>query len=146
MWLYICTAKREYDYCKKTFGYTDDNMALAGLCRFDNLDDSIKDNKTIFIMPTSREWLAHPIKEYGEIDDIYNFTNTEYFQAWKSVLENENFNKCIKENELNVVFFLHPSMQRFSDYFLDLKTNVSIKTTEDVDLQYMLKKSEVQYI
>lgn len=141
MWLYICTTKKEYDYCKETFGYTDKNMALTGLCRFDNLDDSIKDAKTVFVMPTSREWIAHPIKEYTKYDDIDNFANTEYFRCWKSFLEDEAVNACIEKKGLEVVFFLHPTMQQFSHYFTALNTKAVIKSSADVDLQYMLKKA-----
>ena len=141
MWLYICTTEREYAYCKETFGYTDENMALTGLCRFDNLDDSIKDERTVFIMPTSREWIAHPIKEYEKFDDLNNFSNTEYFKAWKQVLEDEKFNRYIEENNLNVVFFLHPTMQQFSDCFYNLQTKATVKMSKNVDLQYMLKKA-----
>lgn len=143
MWLYICSSKQEYAFCKDKFGYKDENMALTGLCRFDNLNDSIKDEKTVFIMPTSREWIAHPIKEYNEFDDIDDFSNTEYFEAWKNLLEDLKFNQCIEENDLEVVFFLHPTMQQFSEYFLNLKTKAVIKMSKDVDLQYMLKRSAV---
>ena len=142
MWLYVCSAKREYEFCK-SFGYTDENMALTGLCRFDNLNDEIRDKKCVFIMPTSREWIAHPIKDYRDIDDIYHFTNTEYYKAWGAVLENEQFNTCIEENDLEVVFFLHPTMQQFSGDFLKLKTKATIKMSQDVDLQYMLKKASL---
>lgn len=141
MWLYICTTQREYDYCKETFGYSDSNMALTGLCRFDNLDDSIKDPKTVFIMPTSREWIAHPIKEYTKYDDIDNFANTEYFKGWKALLEDPRFNQYIDENQLEVVFFLHPTMQQFSSYFAALNTKAIIKGSADLDLQDMLKKA-----
>ena len=44
VWLYICTTKREYEYCKEKFGYKDENMALTGLCRFDNLYDENVEN------------------------------------------------------------------------------------------------------
>lgn len=141
MWLYVCSAQREMDYCNEKFGYPEGSIVLTGLCRFDNLNNELLDNKTVFIMPTSREWLARPIDDYKKYDDIYAFENTEYFNAWKDVLTSEKFNNCITENGLDVVFFLHPNMQKYTKYFTGLETKARVLCSSDVDLQYMLKKS-----
>lgn len=143
MWLYVCSSQKEMNYCKKKFNYPENNVVLTGLCRFDNLDNQILDNKTVFIMPTSREWLAHPIKEYKKYDDIYHFENTDYFKQWSDFLTNQSFNSMIKKNNLKVIFFLHPTMQKYTEYFQTLKTRVEIMTNSDVNLQQMLKKAAV---
>lgn len=141
MWLYICSAEREMEYCREKFGYPKESIVLTGLCRFDNLDKELTEKNTIFIMPTSREWLARPIKEYKKYDDIESFENTEYFNAWKSILENDVFNKWIEKYGLKVIFFLHPNMQKYAKYFIGLKTKAEILCSNDIDLQYMLKKA-----
>lgn len=141
MWLYICTTKKEFDYCHENFGYPDDTIALTGLCRYDNLNDDITDKKTIFIMPTRREWLARPIKDYQKYDDLSNFENTEYFKQWSTFLTDTKFNRYIDEKDLNVIFFLHPGMQKYTDHFKKLNTKAKIKCNSDVDLQYMMKKA-----
>ena len=144
MWLYICSSKKEMNYCKKRFNYPENNVVLTGLCRFDNLDNHIMDNKTIFIMPTSREWLAHPIKEYQKYDDIYHFENTDFFKHWSDFLTNKSFNQMIENHNLEVIFFLHPTMQKnYTKYFQTLKTNAKIMINSDVNLQRMLKKAAV---
>ncbi len=143
VWLYICTTKREYEYCKEKFGYKDENMALTGLCRFDNLYDENVDNKTVFIMPTRREWLARPIKAYQKYDNIYEFQNTEYFKEWSSFLENPRLNQYIEKYDLDVVFFLHPGMQRYMEHFTKLNTKAIIKCNLDMDLQSMMKRAAV---
>lgn len=140
-WLYICSSQREYEFCGEKFGYDEETMALTGMCRFDNLDNELTDEKTVFIMPTRREWLARPIKEYQKYDDVFHFENTEYFRSWSALLENESFNRCIEQNGLNVIFFLHPTMQKYSAAFLGLKTKATIKTSLDVDLQEMMKRA-----
>ncbi len=141
MWLYICSSKREKDFCEKYFGYPKGSIVLTGLCRFDNLNDELLDKKTVFIMPTSREWLARPIKEYEKYDNIYDFSQTEYFKNWSAVLTDTHFNECIEKNDLNVIFFLHPNMQKYSEYFKGIKTKAKIKDSSQVDLQEMLKKA-----
>lgn len=141
MWLYICSASQEKEYCLEHFGYPKESIALTGLCRYDNLNHELLDKRTIFIMPTSREWLARPINEYKRYDDIYSFDKTEYFNAWKNVLTDNRFNECIRKNGLNVVFFLHPNMQKYVKYFNSLETRAHILCSSDVDLQDMLKKA-----
>lgn len=141
MWLYICSSKKEQAFCKRTFGYPSDSIALTGLCRYDNLNDTLIDKKTIFIMPTRREWLSRPVKDYTKYDYIYDFPRTEYYNAWKKVLEDQTFNKCIIDNKLDVIFFLHPNMQRYSRYFSSLNSQVRIMSSSDIDLQYMLKRA-----
>ena len=141
MWLFVCAAPREMAFTEKYFGYPEGSVVLTGLCRFDNLNDEVLDKKTVFIMPTSREWLARPIKEYEKYDDITVVKNTEYFKAWAGFLENEVVNQKIEEKGLEVIFFLHPNMQKYTNYFTSLKTKALIKTSKDVDLQYMLKKA-----
>ncbi len=143
MWLYICSAERELEYCKKTFGYPEKNITMTGLARFDNLDDSLLEEKTIFIMPTSREWLARPIKEYEKYDDIKHFENTEYYKAWSEFLTDKEFNKRIEELGLNVVFFLHPNMQKHTEHFRKLNTKACIECNKDTDIQTMLKKAKI---
>ena len=118
-------------------------MALTGLCRFDNLDTLSTDPKTVCIMPTSREWLARPIKEYSQYDRIDDFSQTEYFRAWRDVLTDDKFNHCVRENGLDVIFFLHPNMQKYAAHFEGLPTSARILCTKDIDLQQMLKKAAV---
>lgn len=143
MWLYICSAKRELDFCQKNFGYPERTIFLTGLCRFDNLNNDILDKKTVFVFPTSREWLARPINEYEKYDNIYDFENTEYFKEWSSFLTNKKVNDCIEAKKLNLIFFLHPIMQKYSSSFEKLNTKVSIKTSLDVDLQKMIKSAGI---
>ncbi len=142
-WLYVCSAKQEYEFCKEKFGYPEDSIVLTGLCRFDNLNNDITDEKTIFVMPTRREWLARPIKEYEKYDNIYDFRETEYFKAWSEILTNSKLNDYIEKKKLNVIFFLHPGIQKYSKYFEKLETKVQIKCNSNVDLQYMMKKAAV---
>jgi len=141
VWLYTCGAKREYDYVKEKFGYSDKVAVLTGLSRYDNLNDSILDKKTVLIIPTSREWLARPINDYLKYDDIKHFENTEYYKNWMRLLKNQKFNETISSYGLHVVFFLHPNMQKYASYFTDLSANIEIATNKMYDLQMLMKKA-----
>lgn len=141
IWMYVCSSERERIFCQEKFGYPGENIELTGLCRFDNLDNTMTDQKTVLIMPSHRAWLSRPIKEYRKYDNVDAFSKTQFFAAWKKVLTNEHFNDIIDQYNLNVVFFLHPNMQRYSHYFAELVTNVRVMTNLEMDLQEMLKKS-----
>ena len=106
MWLYICAAKRELEFCEKTFGYPENVMKLTGLARYDNLTNKQSDEKFILVLPTSREWLARPIKEYKKYDDVYHFENTEYYKAWRNFLTDSEVLGALEEKNLKIVFFL----------------------------------------
>lgn len=141
MWLYICTVQKELDYCLEKFGYPPNAMVLTGLCRYDNLLSEIQNENMIFIMPTHREWLSRPIKEYKKYDNVFNFTDTEYYKSWRAFLLNEDFNKKIEEKNIEVVFFLHPNMQKYTKHFEGLNKNIRIVCSKDADLQCMMKKA-----
>lgn len=141
LWLYICAAERERKYVLEKFGYPTDAVTLTGLARYDNLDDTLVDGKTVLIMPTSREWLARPIHEYQKYDDISHFENTEYYRNWKAFLTNSVFQSVIKSKQLHVVFFLHPNMQKYSKHFEGLSANVEVATNSIYDLQTLMKQA-----
>lgn len=141
MWMFTTTTKREMAHCKEKYGYPEESIVLTGLCRFDNLNDALTDRKTVFIMPTHRKWLSNPIKDFEKYDAVWEFSRTEYYRAWKDFLTNERLNACIQEKKLNVVFFLHPNLQKYTEYFKNLNENITILSSKDVDLQTMLKKA-----
>jgi len=143
MWLFVSTTRQEFNYCLKTFGYPEKNMALTGLCRYDNLDDDSEYVKNqVLIMPTHRSWLSRPVKKYKEYDDIYNFENTEYYKSWKKFLSSENLVDIVRKKNLDIILFLHPNMQKYTKYFSGLD-GVRVVTSAQYDLQYLLKSSAV---
>lgn len=143
VWLYTCAAQREYEYCKNMFHYPDDCIVLTGLSRYDNLEDKPVKNKFVLIMPTSREWLARPIKEYEKYDDVSHFENTEYYHYWKSLLETPEFIETLNENGMSAVFFLHPNMQKYSKYFAEYSDYIKIATNDTADLQTLMREARV---
>ncbi|MDR0912229.1 MAG: CDP-glycerol glycerophosphotransferase family protein [Methanobrevibacter sp.] len=91
------------------FEYNEKQVKITGLPRFDRLflkDTEIE--KQIAIIPTWR----------GFLQTIDKFIESEYFERFKNLLSNEKLiNHCI-ENEIDIIFGLHPSMKQYT-YLLE---------------------------
>lgn len=111
--LFICGARPEYHFVKKSFGYPLKNVVCAGMCRFDSLVNSRSRNKTILVMPTWRKWIAHGVcaSEEGY------FRETDYFKNWSQFLFSTGLHKMLDEFGLTLVFCPHRNMEYFLKYF-----------------------------
>ncbi len=141
MRLFICGAKKEYEFVRDTFGYPQDYVKYTGLARFDGLhDNQIKKNQ-ILIMPTWRKWISIPSSISASLDDISSFTNTEYYQTWYKVLNDPDIQKWLEEADMEIVFFPHRNMQKFIDYFKSSHKRITIADWRKYDVQGLLKES-----
>lgn len=130
--LFICGAKSEYEYIKGNFGFKPEIVQYTGLCRYDNLLD-IKVKKQILIMPTWRMYI-----------DKHHFKESTYFDAYKKLLTNKEFQEMSIKRDYNIVFYPHYEVQQFIDDFkrLPLSSNITIADMS-YDVQTLLKESAV---
>ena len=126
----VCS-EREKEFVVQDFGYRPDEIAVTGFARFDSLlDDSVALNRQqLMIMPTWRPWLQDP--EF--------FTESEYFDRWKSLLRSDRFRKLVDDYRLEPIFCLHPNMQQFSSHFEGNGARVVVQG--EIDVQFLLKQS-----
>ncbi|MDN7241742.1 CDP-glycerol glycerophosphotransferase family protein [Planococcus sp. N028] len=128
--LFITSSNYEKGYITRDFGYKKNEVAVTGLSRFDALftkDMPLK--KQVLIIPTWRDW----------IQNIESFLESEYYERYSSLINNEELLKHSKANGYEVVFCLHPNMQIFSSYFDN--PNVKIIYQGEVDVQRLIKES-----
>lgn len=141
MRLFICGAKKEYNFIKKTFGYPEGYVKYLGLARFDGLHDfKIKQNQ-ILVMPTWREWIATPTSKSTTLDDMSSFKSTEYFQKWNSFLNSKTIAKILEKYNLKMVFYPHRNMQKYINEFSKESDNIIIADWKNYDVQNLLKES-----
>lgn len=128
----VCS-EREKQFYVKDFGYSPEQVAVTGFARFDALfnGDVQMVPGQLMIMPTWRPWLQDP----------EHFTESEYFQRWRSLLTSDRFLAMAKKYDLEPVFCLHPNMQQYSGHFLDVGVRVVVQG--EVDVQYLLKQSSM---
>lgn len=132
--LFVCAAKPEYEFCKKEFGYPKGNVKLLGFARFDGLGNS-KPKNQILLMPTWRSWLANVREE--------EFVNSGYYYTYQNLLNNDDLHQLLKENDINLVFYLHSDMQKFNDLFETSCSRIEISSLNDIDIQTLMNESSI---
>lgn len=142
--LFVCAAKREFDYVRNYFGYPEGNVKLLGLCRYDNLLTSGKQSKRqILIMPTMREWLRVISKETQNFEKSDTFLDSEYYKTWNSLLHNKKLHYILDNYKIHLVFYLHSSMQKYLCYFRQSNESIVIADDKNFDVQQLLVESAV---
>lgn len=129
--LFLVSSPREREYIVKDFGYAPEETAITGLPRFDALlaQDVPVHPKQVLVIPTWRDWL-----QSAEV-----FEDSEYLQTWSDFLHSPELAAMVREQGLEVVFCLHPNMQRFRHYFDDAPAR--IVSQGEVDVQLLMKQS-----
>ena len=136
--LFICGAKREYEYLNSCFEYPRGVLSLTGLARHDILFDSLTEKKhsykKIFIMPTWRKWLK-----------IDFFSTSVFYRQWLSFIE--KLSRGLKTNNKNIeiVFCLHPSFNQFSSFFERIceDLNITLVNSTKCVIQDMIIDSDI---
>ena len=140
---FICGAKPEYDFVIEQFGYKKDNVKYLGLCRFDNLHD-YKVKNQVLIMPTWRKWIPSTTwADENKDDNIKVFLETEYYKKYNELINNNEFIKYLKENNMKAFFYLHYEMQVYRDLFTKKSNSVIIADIKNYDVQELLKESKL---
>lgn len=128
---FMVSSDFEKEMIVNDFGYEPNNVFVTGLSRFDTLfktDVRLKSNQ-VLIIPTWRDWIA--TKE--------DFLQSEYYLRYKSLINSPEFLRIVKKFDLDIIFCLHPNMQKFSGFF---KNNfVRIINQGEVDVQFLIKQS-----
>ena len=128
--MFLVSSEKEKRFATDDLHFLDDEVKVTGLSRFDALftkDMPIK--RQILVIPTWRDWLQN----YDA------FIISEYYARYKSLLESKPLKALCKQNNLELIFCLHPNMQKFVDLF-DLD-DVTVISQGEVNVQHLLKES-----
>ena len=130
--IFICGAKREYEYVKEKYGYPENNVCYTGLARFDDLElEENTNNKLILIAPTWRKWIKSQ-------NDFKIFMENYY-----SILENAELQTALLENNIKIQLVLHKNFSKFKIEKQLIGRNIRINHNKDVDIQELLNKVEL---
>ncbi len=109
--MFVTSAKGEYDsIVQGTYGYTEKEVKLVGLARFDNLTKlPYKKQKRILVLPT---WRSAISESYDSItsESIYfdGFKDTEYFKFYNALINHPRLLEVMRRKGYTGVFGLHP--------------------------------------
>lgn len=130
--LFICGARPEYDYVSRNFGYAPGIVKYTGLCRYDNLM-KCETKRQILIMPTWRKYI-----------DKNKFTESEYFKAYKALLESRYIQDVAQKNGYQIVFYPHYEIQPLIGHFKSLQLGPNVIIADmSYDVQTLLKESQL---
>lgn len=134
--LFCCSGQREMDHILGVYGYTANQVALTGLCRFDQLIDRspLQAQRFILVIPTWRKYLA-------SVDEA-DFRSSPYFKAYTSLLRDDSLIRALESQDLHLVFHLHPGMQRFTHLFSSHSNTIKISDASS-DMQPLLRDASL---
>ena len=141
MSLFVCGARKEYEFIKRKFGYPEGVVKLLGLARYDGLHEFTVKRNQILIMPTWRKDIATPGRFDKRMDSADSFVKTEYYLAWKGLLEDPEFREMIHRHHLQVIFYPHRCMQRFLQLFQSDYSDIILADPAHFDVQELLRES-----
>lgn len=107
--LVTVTSEDEAGIFRDELGFSEDAIAVTGYARFDALRDQSQGRREILVMPTHRSWL------FGVEREV--FLKSEYYARYREVITSEKMISFLKENNLTLNFYLHPSIGEHIDAF-----------------------------
>lgn len=113
---FVCSAQAEYDSIlkAKAYHYTENELWLTGLARFDRLEN--KREKIITVMPTWRRYLVNKINiATGEWNKSSQIENSEYISFWNTFLSDKRIENALLESGYKILLVPHPNMRKSID-------------------------------
>lgn len=136
--LFVCSAEREYEFVRESFGHPEGVVRLLGLCRYDNLPlkpEVKKSGRKILLMPTWRFMLD---EKSGR-----EFKKSFWFQSLQEILEDDGVKELLAENGDEIWFYPHHKMQKFIRFFRAGGGHVKILERNVADVQELLIAADV---
>ena len=141
---FVVSSERERKIVINELGYSEKQVLLTGLSRFDLLLTKDKgffinrikkritrSNLKILIMPTYRK----------EIRSEAAFIASDYYQGYQALINSEELSKLVHRYSLKIQFYLHTRFQAYSAHFTS--DYVEVVPEEDESVQELLKSNDL---
>lgn len=119
-----------------------DLVYVTGLCRYDVLEDTSKQQKTkyVLIMPTFRKYL----RDVGRLKNADKvFKKTDYYKEWQAVLNDKELLRILHKNSMELIFFPHKDMQELARNFVSRDKKIKIGKPGEYDVQTLLRGASI---
>lgn len=133
----VATSDFEKDILHENWLYDEDEIAVTGFSRWDLLEDhsNLQERKKIFVMPTWRSWMEDMPKE--------EFIKTDYYNNYMGFLSSSKLETILKENNLEIIFFLHPKFKNYISEFSAPSERVQLYAFGDIKVNEMIMASSL---
>lgn len=132
---FIVSSEREKSIVRDELYYPEEDIAVTGLARFDNLlkdngfFESYKVRKKVLIMPS---WRMGQEKLSDE-----DFIETTFYKVFHSLINNARLRKLVLDKGITIDLYLHNNFQKYNHLFTSDFVNI-IKAS-DTTVQALLK-------
>lgn len=110
--LFVCGAKREWEYVSQKFHHPEGVVQYLGLCRYDRLPSTPqKPSKILLLMPTWRGYI------YDSIFNDRQFKACGYYHAFQHLLTNPRLTEILKKSGYTLKFYPHHGVQPYLHCF-----------------------------
>jgi len=122
--IFNVSSKLEKSIINRYLGYSNEEIVINGLPRWDRLFKEKKNSNKILIMPTFRDNLEQATEK--------TFRESDYYKFWNRLLSDKKFIEYIEQNNIIIYFFLHIILERFSKEFLSFSKNIIFKNSDNL--------------
>ena len=130
--LVVVSSQAEKDAFVQEYGYDDQDVAITGLARWDQLVSTGVGN-TILFMPTWRVWVQSPEQ----------LENSEYFKHCVSLLQNPELHRILEKYEYQLIFFPHYLTQRHMRQLPEFHPHIQVVRQGEETVQSLLIRSDL---
>ncbi len=137
---FFTSAEGEYrSILEDTYGYTEDEVRLTGLARYDYLEDEAE--KLIVIAPTWRKELAGEVdRDQGSRFYSEAIKGSDFYRFYQGLISDERLLEAMRQNGFRGEFYLHPS---FIANYEDFIGNDVFSVLRDADYNRVFRKASI---
>lgn len=148
--LFICGAKKEYEYVSKNFGYDMKTVKHTGFARFDELyrhkSKTLSTKPTILLMPTWRNYVVQSSwadKMHTQKVNDQIFLKSDYYYKFQKLINDPDLKRILESIDGRLIFYPHYEAQRYLKYFSSKNERVIIAAKEQHSVQDLLIKGSI---
>lgn len=131
--LFVTSSQFEKNHIVKEFGYSEDEVIVTGLPRWDNLNKNLA-TKKILLMPTWRSW----------IQSEEELRQSEYFNRYMDLITNKHVIRLLEDYDYELVFYPHYQVQRIiTDNTIHIHDRIRIVRQGERRVQDLLNECEI---
>ncbi|EOW9528949.1 CDP-glycerol glycerophosphotransferase family protein [Bacillus cytotoxicus] len=133
--LFCVSSDYEKEIVKQYFNYTEDEIIVSGLTRWDHLQNKNGEQKQILLLPTWRDWLDEVSEE--------KFLNSQFYKQYEKLLNNSKFTEQLKKHNIILKFCMHPRIHNSIHYFKCNNAHVQFVKYGDIKINELIMESSL---
>lgn len=136
--LFVCGAKREWEYIREVFGHPEGTARYLGLCRYDALPapGEREHSRELLLMPTWRVYMHDGVFSDGA------FMETAFYKAYQELLNDPRLEALLEKWDYRLLFYPHHGVQRYLHTFRSGLDRVEIADPGKLGVQQALIRAD----